>query len=64
MLLVLCVTLSVVGVQVVGGLLSGSSALLADAGHLPTDAAGVGIAVRRQLSEHDHRVGVTEFAVT
>ncbi|MFC6851799.1 cation diffusion facilitator family transporter [Aquipuribacter hungaricus] len=45
MLLVLGITLSVVGVQVVGGLLSGSLALLADAGHMLTDAAGVGIAL-------------------
>ena len=45
MLLVLCLTLSVVGVQLAGGLLSGSLALLADAGHMLTDAAGVGIAL-------------------
>ncbi|MFC3690374.1 cation diffusion facilitator family transporter [Aquipuribacter hungaricus] len=45
MLLVLAITLSVVGVQVVGGLVSGSLALLADAGHMLTDAAGVGIAL-------------------
>jgi len=42
---VLVITLSVVGVQVVGGVLSGSLALLADAGHMLTDAAGVAIAL-------------------
>lgn len=45
MVWVLAITLSVVGVQVVGGLLSGSLALLADAGHMLTDATGVGIAL-------------------
>lgn len=45
MVWVLVITLSVVGVQVVGGLLSGSLALLADAGHMLTDATGVGIAL-------------------
>lgn len=42
---VLVVTLSVVGAQVVGGLVSGSLALLADAGHMLTDATGVAIAL-------------------
>ncbi|HEY3438875.1 MAG TPA: cation diffusion facilitator family transporter, partial [Actinotalea sp.] len=37
--------LSVVGIQVVGGLVSGSLALLADAGHMLTDATGVAIAL-------------------
>ncbi len=32
-------------VEVVGGLVSGSLALLADAGHMLTDAAGVGLAL-------------------
>lgn len=41
----LVITLSVVVVQVVGALLSGSLALLADAGHMLTDATGVGIAL-------------------
>jgi cobalt-zinc-cadmium efflux system protein len=45
LLTVLVITLSVVGVQVVGGLLSGSLALLADAGHMLTDAVGVGVAL-------------------
>jgi cobalt-zinc-cadmium efflux system protein len=42
---VLVITLSVVAVQVVGGLVSGSLALLADAGHMLTDATGVAIAL-------------------
>lgn len=42
---VLVITLSVVGVQVVGGLVSGSLALLADAGHMVADATGVAIAL-------------------
>ena len=42
----LVITLGVRVVEVVGGLASGSLALLADAGHLLTDAAGVGLAGR------------------
>lgn len=42
---VLAITLAVVGVQVVGGLVSGSLALLADAGHMLTDAAGIAVAL-------------------
>ncbi len=42
---VLVLTLAVVAVQVVGGLVSGSLALLADAGHMLTDATGVAIAL-------------------
>jgi len=42
---VLAITLSVAGVQVVGGALSGSLALLADAGHMVTDAAGIAAAL-------------------
>jgi cobalt-zinc-cadmium efflux system protein len=45
LVMVLVITLSVVGIQVVGGLLSGSLALLADAGHMLTDATGVAIAL-------------------
>ena len=45
LVVVLVITLSVVGAQVVGGLISGSLALLADAGHMLTDAAGVAIAL-------------------
>lgn len=45
LVMVLVLTLGVVGVQAVGGLVSGSLALLADAGHMLTDAAGVGIAL-------------------
>lgn len=42
---VLVLTLAVAGVQVVGGLVSGSLALLADAGHMLTDATAVAIAL-------------------
>jgi len=42
---VLAITLSVVLVQIVGALVSGSLALLADAGHMLSDAAGVSIAL-------------------
>ncbi|MEP6815747.1 MAG: cation diffusion facilitator family transporter, partial [Marmoricola sp.] len=43
--LVLAVTATVMAVEVVGALLSGSLALLADAGHLLTDAAAVLLAL-------------------
>jgi cobalt-zinc-cadmium efflux system protein len=43
--LVLLVTVAVIGVQVVGAWVSGSLALLADAGHMLTDAAAVGLAL-------------------
>ncbi|NKX55025.1 cation diffusion facilitator family transporter [Arthrobacter mobilis] len=39
------ITLAVVAVQVAGAILSGSLALLADAGHMLSDAAGVSIAL-------------------
>ncbi|NYI07366.1 cation diffusion facilitator family transporter [Allostreptomyces psammosilenae] len=42
---VLALTLSALVAQVVGGLLSGSLALLADAGHLATDAMGIALAL-------------------
>jgi cobalt-zinc-cadmium efflux system protein len=42
---VLAITLTVLVAEVVGGLLSGSFALLADAGHMLTDAVGVGLAL-------------------
>ncbi len=45
LLAVLAITLAVVVVQVVGAALSGSLALLADAGHMLSDAAGVTIAL-------------------
>ncbi|SES11472.1 cobalt-zinc-cadmium efflux system protein [Pedococcus cremeus] len=41
----LCIALAIMVVEVVGGLVSGSLALLADAGHMLTDAAGVGLAL-------------------
>jgi cobalt-zinc-cadmium efflux system protein len=42
---VFAITLGLVAVEVAGGLLSGSLALLADAGHLSADAAGVGLSL-------------------
>lgn len=42
---VLGLTLSVFVIEVVGGLLSNSLALLADAGHMFTDVAGIGLAL-------------------
>ncbi len=42
---VLALTLAVMGVEVVGALASGSLALLADAGHMATDAAGIALAL-------------------
>jgi cobalt-zinc-cadmium efflux system protein len=49
LLLVLLVTLAVVVVEVVGAVVSGSLALLADAGHMLTDAAGIVIALSASL---------------
>jgi cobalt-zinc-cadmium efflux system protein len=49
LLLVLLVTGTVVVVEVVGAVLSGSLALLADAGHMLTDAAGIVIALSASL---------------
>jgi cobalt-zinc-cadmium efflux system protein len=43
--IVLALTATVLGVEVVGALLTGSLALLADAGHMLTDAAGLVIAL-------------------
>jgi cobalt-zinc-cadmium efflux system protein len=43
--MVLAITLAVVGVELVGAWVSGSLALLADAGHLVTDAASVAVAL-------------------
>ncbi|MFJ3958123.1 cation diffusion facilitator family transporter [Arthrobacter sp. NPDC090010] len=45
LVIVLCITLSVVVIQVAGAAMSGSLALLADAGHMLSDAAGVFIAL-------------------
>lgn len=42
---VLAITLAVVLIQIIGALISGSLALLADAGHMLSDAAGVFIAL-------------------
>ena len=43
--IVLAVTLSVMALEIVGGLLTGSLALLADAGHMATDAGAVVLAL-------------------
>jgi cobalt-zinc-cadmium efflux system protein len=45
LVIVLAITAGVVIVQVVGGILTGSLALLADAGHMFTDVAGVSLAL-------------------
>jgi len=45
LLVVLCLTLAVMAAEIVGGLLSGSLALLADAGHMATDAVGIALAL-------------------
>ena len=45
LVLVLTLTLAVMAAEIVGGLLSGSLALLADAGHMATDAAGIALAL-------------------
>jgi cobalt-zinc-cadmium efflux system protein len=42
---VLLITLAVLAAELVGAALSGSLVLLADAGHLATDAAGIGLAL-------------------
>lgn len=49
LILVLVITLAVVAVQLVGSLVSGSLALLADTGHLISDATGVAIALIASL---------------
>ncbi|HEY0402005.1 MAG TPA: cation diffusion facilitator family transporter [Blastococcus sp.] len=45
LVVVLGLTLAVLAAEVVGGVLSGSLALLADAGHMATDAAGLALAL-------------------
>ncbi|MFE3452190.1 cation diffusion facilitator family transporter [Nonomuraea sp. NPDC059194] len=45
LIIVLPLTLSVLVVQVIGAIMSGSLALLADAGHMATDAAGIALAL-------------------
>jgi cation diffusion facilitator family transporter len=45
LVVVLCLTLAVLAAEVVGAVLSGSLALLADAGHMATDAAGLALAL-------------------
>jgi cobalt-zinc-cadmium efflux system protein len=43
--LVFCLTLAMFAVEVAGGIVTGSLALLADAGHMLTDVAGIGLAL-------------------
>jgi cobalt-zinc-cadmium efflux system protein len=43
--MVLAITCTILVVEVVGALLSGSLVLLADAGHMATDAAGIGLSL-------------------
>ena len=45
LVIVLSLTLAVMAAEIVGGLMSGSLALLADAGHMATDAAGIALAL-------------------
>ena len=45
LLAVFLISLAVLVVEVVGGLVTGSLALLADAGHMLTDVAGIGLAL-------------------
>ncbi|MCW2701334.1 MAG: cation diffusion facilitator family transporter [Blastococcus sp.] len=45
LLVVLALTLAVMAAEIVGALVSGSLALLADAGHMATDAAGIALAL-------------------
>ena len=45
LVLVLAMVVAVGAVEIVGGYLTGSLALLADAGHMATDAAGLGLAL-------------------
>jgi cation diffusion facilitator family transporter len=45
LVIVLGLTLAVMAAEIVGGLMSGSLALLADAGHMATDAAGIALAL-------------------
>lgn len=53
---VFLITLSIMFVEIVAGLISGSLALLADAGHMLTDVAGVGLAL---FARRTRRVGCT-----
>ena len=45
LVVVLGLTLTVLAAEIVGAVLSGSLALLADAGHMATDAAGLALAL-------------------
>ena len=41
-------------VEIVGGIVTGSLALLSDAGHMGTDALGLGLAMAKALTEKNH----------
>ncbi len=45
LLVVFCLTLAIFAVEVIGGFAANSLALLADAGHMLTDVAGIGLAL-------------------
>jgi cobalt-zinc-cadmium efflux system protein len=67
LLIALCLTIAFTVVEFVGGLLSGSLALLADSGHMLTDAASLGlslvanvIAQRPASSRHSYGLARTE----
>ncbi len=43
--LVFCITVTILSVEIVGGVLAHSLVLIADAGHMATDAAGIGLSL-------------------
>jgi cobalt-zinc-cadmium efflux system protein len=45
LLAVFAISLAILATEVVGGLVSGSLALLADAGHMLTDVSGIGLSL-------------------
>jgi len=50
LLAVFAITVTVMVAEAIGGIVSGSLALLADAGHMLTDATGVGLALVARVS--------------
>lgn len=62
LILVLSITATILAVEIVGGVLAHSLVLLADAGHLATDAAGIGltllaVTVSARPSSEEHTFG-------
>ena len=55
LVLVLAITSGVVVVQVLGGIVTGSLALLADAGHMFTDVAGISACADRGVFRRTSR---------